>query len=201
MPILVPYTFCSNWSDAPPPKTCITAHTRQRVPVVLARVSSAQNQGRASVSAARRRHARHRRPPQAARAARLNLGAPYSRANPYRHRNRPDEKHQHPIAPQCVGPKRHRVAQKHHHRYQDVLAEPVHLLPERARTCSRNPLEAKPRDIMREPIAALGGLDAARQRPPNTVRSWRRSDASLRNSFSASSSSAESAAGLRPTIR
>jgi len=170
VPILVPYTFCSNWSDAPPPKTCITAHTRQRVPVVLARVSSAQNQGRASVSAARRRHARHRRPPQAARAACLNLSAPYSRANPYRRRNRRDEN-------VSIRSRRNVSARTAAALRASTIIDIRLFSPNQCtccrneRTCSRNPLEAKPRDKMRELIAVLGGLDAARRRPPNTVGS------------------------------
>lgn len=177
MPMLVLYTFCSNWSDAPPPKTGITAHTRQRVPVVLARVSSAQNQGRASVSAARRRHARHRRPPQAARAARLNLGAPYSRASPYRHRNRRDEN----ISIRS----RRNVSVRSAAALRASTIIDIRMFSPNQCTCCRNERELVP----------------AIRWKPNTARSWRRSDASLRNSFSASSSSAESAAGLRPTIR
>jgi hypothetical protein len=48
--------------------------------------------------------------------------------------------------PQRVGAKRRRIARKHDHRDQDILAKPVHLLAERARTHCRDPFKAKAAD-------------------------------------------------------
>ena len=70
---------------------------------------------------------------------------------------------------QRVGPKRRRVARKDNHRDQDILAGPVHVLPERTRACRCDSFKTEPADEttswpLRSADSTLYWLAAARAR-------------------------------------